>query len=342
MDGILFGHTYDEIISMENLLEAWQEFAKGKRSRQDVLEFERDLMPNLFSLHGRLKAETYRHAAYAAFTISDPKTRRIHKATVEDRVLHRALYRKLYQFFDRTFIADSFSCRIGKGTHKALDRFDRMARQASKNHRRTVWVLKGDIRKFFASVDQRILLEMVDRRIADKRLVRLLGIILESFSSGDSGIGLPLGNLTSQLFANVYLDAFDQFVKHRLCQKFFIRYADDFAFLSDGRQCLERLLPIAEDFLWRELRLRLHPAKVELRTVASGVDFLGWIHFPDHRVLRPATKRRMLKAIGGETSRAALASYEGLLKHGNTAALRREIHQKSPGRDEIANCLRHR
>ena len=342
MDGILFEHSYDEMISMENLLEAWQEFVKGKRSRTDVQEFEQDLMHNLFSLYERLKTETYHHAAYVAFTVSDPKTRRIHKASVADRVLHRALYRKLYPFFDRTFIADSFSCRIGKGTHKALDRFGRMARRVSKNHRRTVWVLKGDIRKFFASVDQRILLETLDRRITDKRIVRLLWIILGSFSSGTSGIGLPLGNLTSQLFANAYMDALDQFVKHRLHARHYIRYADDFVIFSDERRYLERLLPMVDDFLRCALGLRLHPKKVEIRTVASGVDFLGWVHFFDHRVLRTATKRRMLKVIGGGTSSASLASYIGLLKHGNTITLRRAMVQKSPLDGEIADCRRHR
>ncbi len=311
---------------MDNLLEAWQEFIQGKRSRADVQEFGRDLMSNLFALHQRLEDGTYIHAPYSAFTISDPKTRSIHKASVADRVLHRAIYRKLYPSFDRTFIADSFSCRMGKGTHKALDRFERMAGQASKNHRRTVWVLKCDVRKFFASIDQRVLLAMLDARLADKRFVRLFGIILGSFSAGETGIGLPLGNLTSQLLANVYLDAFDQFMKHKLRVKYYVRYADDFVILSDERQYLECLLPMIADFLWRELRLRLHPGKVELRTVASGVDFLGWTHFPDHRVLRTVTKRRMLNALNGGATKPVVASYRGLLTHGNAHGLARFLN----------------
>ena len=312
---------------MENLLAAWQEFIIGKRSRADVQTFARDLMHNLLVLHEHLASGTYFHAPYMAFTISDPKTRSIHKASVADRVLHRAIYRKLYPFFDRIFVSDSFSCRMGKGTHRALDRFDRMARQVSKNHRRTVWVLKCDVRKFFASVDQRILLGMLHERIIDKRLVQLFQTVLGSFSTRTVGVGLPLGNLTSQLFANVYLDAFDQFMKQRLHVKRYIRYADDFAILSDERQYLECLLPIIADFLWRELRLQLHPMKVELRTVASGVDFLGWIHFPDHRVLRTTTRRRMFESMRDTLKLTSVASYQGMLRYGNSRGIQAQVDE---------------
>ncbi|MBI4599152.1 hypothetical protein HY734_03090 [Candidatus Uhrbacteria bacterium] len=310
---------------MENLLEAWQEFVKGKRSRDDVQAFERSLMENLFSLHTRLTDMTYRHAPYQAFIISDPKTRHIHKASVADRVLHRALYRRLYPFFDRTFIADSFSCRMGKGTHKALDRFNVFARKVSQNHRKTVWVLTCDIRKFFASIDQRVLLTMLDGYIADKRIVRLLETILQSFSSGIEGIGLPLGNLTSQMLANVYLNAFDQFVKHRLRVKLYIRYADDFVLFSEHREYLENILEEIDAFLFQRLRLSLHPRKIELRSIASGIDFLGWVHFPHYRVLRTSTKRKMLKNLKGSAKPETLASYLGLLRHGDTYELSQQI-----------------
>ncbi len=324
MTGNLFAHSYDEVISVENLLEAWQEFVKGKRSRADVQAFGRDLMHNLLLLHERLRKGVYRHGAYTAFTVSDPKTRQIHKAAVADRVLHHALYRKLYPLFDRTFIADSFSCRNGKGTHKALDRFRDMARQVSKNNHRTVWVLKCDIRKFFASIDQCILFHALDVCIADRRIMWLIGIILHSFSP-ETGIGLPLGNLTSQLFANVYMDAFDQYVKHVLRVKHYIRYADDFVFLADDRSEHERTLPWARHFLQARLGLCLHLNKVSISTLASGVDFLGWVHFPDHRVLRTITKRRMIKAVDSNMAQEARASYLGLLQHGNGYHLSRRI-----------------
>jgi retron-type reverse transcriptase len=317
MSRILFEHTYDEIISPENLLESWCEFVKGKRSRVDVQVFELDLMSNILSLHESLRDDTYRHSAYQAFTVSDPKARNIHKASVKDRLLHRAIYRKLYPFFDRTFITDSFSCRLNKGTHRALDRFACLARRSSSNHCKTVWVLKCDIRKFFASINHDRLLALLDARIIDKRLVALLYQIVGSFDSDTAGVGLPLGNLTSQLFANVYMDVLDQFVKHRLHTKHYIRYADDFVFMHKDRGYLESVLPLVETFLSDELRLQLHPDKIELKTVASGVDFLGWVHFPGHRVLRTTTKRRMLRTIAYDRRPQVIASYLGLLKHGN-------------------------
>src|SRR3989338_2419324 len=127
-------------------------------------------MSNLLLLYECLTNMTYEHAPYEAFVISDPKTRSIHKASVGDRVLHRALYRTLYPFFDRMFIADSFSCRIGKGAHKALKRFEYFSRKVSKNNHKTVWVLKCDVKKFFASIDHGILLKILDTHIVDKRI----------------------------------------------------------------------------------------------------------------------------------------------------------------------------
>lgn len=319
-----FDHTYEDVISIENLLEAWREFVKGKRNRKDAQEFERHLMMNILSLHERLADRTYRHSPYEAFGISDPKPRRIHKASVGDRVLHRAVYRKLYPFFDRTFITDSFSCREGKGTHKALDRFRRMAWETGRNHTRTCWVLKCDIRRFFASIHHGALLDILAAKIREPAIVELLRTVVGSFDSGTPGTGLPLGNLTSQLFANVYMNEFDQFVKHRLKARHYIRYADDFAALSEDRGSLEGILSEMDQFLRGMLRLNLHPDKVFIKTFASGVDFLGWIHFPDHRVPRTATKRRMMRRLAEHPTNETLASYTGLLEHGNAHRLRRE------------------
>lgn len=310
---------------MDNLLGAWSEFLHGKRSRADVQLFESNLMDNLLALHRSLVDTSYTHDPYEAFAVSDPKPRQIHKASVRDRVLHRAVYRTLYPFFDRLFIHDSYSCRIDKGVHKALNQFTSYARRASHNHRRTVWVLKCDIRKFFASIRQETLLAILAGRIPDARVNGLLGKIIRSFSSTAPGVGLPLGNLTSQLFANVYMNEFDQFVKHTLRVKYYVRYADDFVFLSTDRNWLQELLPMIQDFLSRMLHFELHPHKVELRTVSSGVDFLGWVHFTDHRVLRTVTKRRMLANIDLYSPDEQIASYKGLLGHGNGFQLQKQI-----------------
>lgn len=324
--GYSWNLRYEHIISVENLLEAWQEFVKGKRKRADVQEFERHLMRNLITLHHDLANGTYQHGGYKHFKISDPKPRDIHKASVRDRLLHHALYRKLYPFFDRTFVADSYSCRIGKGTHRAMNRFRSFAYTVSRNDTRTCWVLKCDIRKFFASVDQTALMDILRSRIFDQNILALIGRVVSSFSSTTPGKGLPLGNLTSQLLVNIYMNEFDQFVKHKLKATHYIRYADDFVFLSPDRAWLTALLPPVREFLGAKLKLKLHPDKISIRTLASGVDFLGWVHFPDHRVLRTATKRRMFRRIE-ETKRKSetISSYLGLLAHGNARKLGAEL-----------------
>ncbi len=318
---IQFNHSYEYIISLENLLAAWQEFVRGKRQRQDVQEFGLKLMDNVLSLHRDLAAKIYYHGGYQAFNISDPKPRNIHKAMVRDRLLHHALYRVLYPFFDRTFIADSYSCRVGKGTHRALSRFRGFATQVSHNHTRTCWVLKCDVRKFFASIDQAVLMNIVRSYVPDQDIVWLISQIVGSFHLLRVGVGLPLGNLTSQLLVNVYLNEFDQFMKHKLRARYYIRYADDFVVLSRDRLWLEGVLPQLAVFLCSRLRLTLHPDKVSISTVASGVDFLGWVHFPDHRVLRTATKQRMLRRLRENQSQPTLRSYLGLLRHGNAYGL---------------------
>ena len=326
MSHIQLIHNYDTIISLDNLLLAWEEFKIGKKSRKDVQEFERNLMTNIISLHQDLVNKTYRHSQYEAFKISDPKPRDIHKAKVRDRLLHHAIYRVLYPFFDKTFIADSYSCRVNKGTHKAIDRFRQFTYKVSKNHTRTAWVLKCDIRKFFASIDQKVMLEIIKDYIPDKDIFSLLSEIVGSFHSTEKGKGLPLGNLTSQLFINIYMNEFDQFMKHKIKAKYYIRYADDFLILSDDKRWLIDILPKISDFLENKLNLHLHPKKVSITTIASGVDFLGWILFPDHRVVRTITKQRMFRGIKKKQgSPQTVQSYLGLVSHGNAKKLKGNI-----------------
>ncbi len=322
---IQLGHEYKDIISIDNLLSAWQEFLRGKKNKKDVQEFQFRLMDNILSLHADLSNHKYKHGSYQRFSISDPKPRIIHKATVRDRLLHHAVYRKLYPFFDKIFVPDSFSCRLNKGTHKAINRFREFAFIISKNNTRTCWILKCDVRKFFASIDQAVLMQILDKRIPDKNIVNLLNEIIGSFNSGKKGIGLPLGNLTSQLFANVYMNQFDQFVKHEVKARYYIRYADDVVIFSQDKMYLKNLIPVVNTFLKDKLKLTLHPDKIYLKTLASGVDFLGWIHFPDHRILRTKTKHRMLRRLEYTQTSEVMESYLGLLKHGNTQKIKEEL-----------------
>ncbi len=306
-------------------MEAWQEFLLGKRNKPDVQEFSLCLMNNVFNLHNDLSNHTYKHGGYQQFKINDPKPRTIHKASVKDRLLHHAVYRILYPFFDKKFIADSFSCRNNKGTHKALNKFREFSYIVSKNNTNTCWILKCDIKKFFASVDQQILIKILEKYISEKDIINFLKEIIFGFKPN----GLPLGNLTSQLFANVYLNEFDQFVKHKLKVKYYIRYADDFVILSENKNYLKNIIPELKYYLKNNLKLEIHPNKIFIKTLNSGVDFLGWINFTDHRVLRTKTKNRILKRIKNNSSIETLNSYSGLLKHGNMNKMIKKLFKET-------------
>ncbi len=319
---------------MENLYEAWTEFVRGKKYKKDVAIFSLNLSHNIFILHEELKNKTYCHGAYKAFAINDPKPRSIHKATVRDRLLHHAVYRVLYPYFDQKFVYDSYSCRYNKGTHKALDRFAHFFHKVSRNNHRTCWVLKCDVRKFFASVDHSILLDIVKKHMPDPDINWLIQNIIGSFQSTKAGKGLPLGNLTSQLLVNVYMNEFDHYAKHMLKQECYIRYADDFVIMSHVRNELTKLIPEIDRFLEGNLKLSLHPNKVFIKTFASGIDFLGWVHFPDHQVLRTATKKRIFRNMHEEMKEETTQSYIGLLSHGNGLKLKKRIQMISDSRTE--------
>lgn len=307
------------------MLEAWKEFVRGKRNKKDVQEFQLRLMDNILDLHLDLKNKTYRHDGYYAFNISDPKPRNIHKATVRDRLLHHAVYKVLYPYFDKRFIHSSYSCRLNKGTHKAINQFHKYFQKVSRNNIRTCWVLKCDIKKFFASIDHNSLRYIVTKYTNNAEIDWLLDQIITSFHSTRYGKSLPLGNLTSQLLANVYMNEFDQYIKHKLKIKYYIRYADDFVILSSNKTALLGNIRYIVCYLNDKLKLSLHPDKVFIKTFASGIDFLGWVHFPNHRVLRTTTKRRMLKKLSTNPSQESQASYLGLLKHGDTYRIREHI-----------------
>ena len=317
---------FEKIFSFANLFSAWQEFKKGKTKKKDVAEFACDLIHNLSILENDLMSGQYKHAGYFHFKISDPKPRDIHKASVRDRVVHHAIYRALYPYFDNKFIYDSYSCRVGKGTHKAIYRFENFIQKVSRNDTQPCWVLKCDIKKFFASIDHDILKSILAKHIDVKETLWLLNQIIDSFQTCvrqdlTQSRGLPLGNLTSQLLVNIYMNEFDQFVKRELKIKYYIRYSDDFIVLSRDKKYLENTLEQMKYFLENNLKLTMHPDKVFIKTISSGMDFLGWVNFSKHRVLRTTTKKRAIRALLHNPKKAVQASYLGLLKHGNTNKL---------------------
>ena len=306
-------NIFQKIIAPENLFSAWKEFKKDKTSKKDVLKFEYNLEENIFTLYRELKRKTYHHCGYFGFYIHDPKRRHIHKALVRDRIVHHALFLLLNPMFEPTFIYDSYSCRKGKGTHRAVNRLRGIFRKVSKNKTKTCHVLKCDIKKFFESVNHKTLIEILKRKIKDKDVIWLVEKIINSFNPG-----IPIGNLTSQLFANIYLNELDQFIKHKLKAKFYIRYTDDFIIVNNEEVELVKWLKDIKTFLNQILKLELHPKKIILQKYHQGVDFLGYIQFPHHRLLRTKTKRRIFKRIRKGINEQSLQSYLGVLSHANS------------------------
>lgn len=320
---------------------SWNEFKRSKRNKADVQIFEFNLENHLFKLHWALKNGYYTHSQYKCFHISDPKPRIIHKATVCDRVVHHAVFRVLYPMFDRSFIYDSYSCRVGKGTHKAVKRLARFSRDVSRNFQQPCFILKCDISQFFASIDHQILKSLIAGRVADVKALNLVNKIIDSYKTdkemGTLGKGLPIGNLTSQLFANIYLHELDKFIKHRLKVKHYIRYTDDFAIVHKDKNYLENLVFKISKFLRKYLKLKFNSHKIVIRKFSQGIDFLGYIVFPYHKLLRTKTKKRMFKKLGQkqlefqqgiiseQSMNQTAQSYFGLLKHCNSLRIKGEV-----------------
>lgn len=226
--------------------------------------------------------------------IDDPKPRLISKASVRDRVVHRAIYRALCHIIDPSFIYASYASRIGKGTHHAFWRVRNLLRAMSKNHTRTCFVLQCDIRKFFDTVDQATLFDLVRNIVTNPQAVELLRGIIGSFHTLP-GKGMPLGNLTSQLFANMYMDPFDKFVAHGLGIASYVRYADDFLVVTDDERKAWNVARRMTLFLKEKLSLDLHPRKVTVRKTAWGIDFVGYVALSRYAVPRRKTARRILR-----------------------------------------------
>jgi RNA-directed DNA polymerase len=324
--------------SLDHLFCSWNYFRQGKRKRKDIQLFERHLEDNIFQLQRDLATFQYRHSSYDQFFVTDPKQRHISKAMVRDRLVHQAVYAVLADVFDKTFIFHSLSCRVGKGTHIGIDLLRRMIRKVSANGKLTCYALKMDIKRFFDTIDHQILKTLLKRKIRDEKVTQLIELIIDSFTiQKGKAAGLPLGNVTSQLFANVYLHELDHFVKHVLREPHYLRYCDDFLILSTDYQHLVSILLRIQIFLNQNLRLTLHPKKVTIRKLSQGIDFVGYVLFEHHTLVRSRTKRRMKQKLSstfeeylmGKTDVSSMdqrvQSYLGILSHANQHTLSESI-----------------
>lgn len=337
---------YTQVCDWENLYRAYSKAAKGKRGRVPAASFEYYLEDNLIQLQRELVTKAYQPGAYHSFFIHEPKRRLISAAPFRDRVVHHALCNVIEPIFERSFIGDSYANRVGKGTHRALDR----CQQFSRRYR---YALQCDIRKFFPSIDHFVLREILGRKIQDGDVLWLVDHILESgigvlseeyemvYFPGDDLFavlrprGLPIGNLTSQFWANCYMNPFDHFVKRELRCKGYLRYVDDFVLFADDKRVLWDWLRAIEARL-ASLRLTIHSGS-HPRPVTEGLPFLGFVIYPDRRKLkrrkgihfRRRFRIRVAQYLAKEITLDELtASVRGWVNHtryGNTVGLRKTV-----------------
>ena len=318
-------HLWSKVLDWDNLLLAYREAAKCKRYKREVLRFGLWLSPHLLELQERLTDGTWTPGPYRTLEVFEPKHRLVHAPCFPDRVVHHALVQVIGPLFERRFLDCSFACRVGKGTHAASEAVTRMLRSAYDTWGR-VYVLKADISQYFASIDREILLRIIARTVGDPDVLRLIRSLVMECGCIPGARGLPLGALTSQLFANAYLDQLDHFVKDRLRVRHYVRYMDDFVILGPGKAGLWELLAEIRDFLASELRLSLNP-KTSVFPASHGVDFAGYRHWTTHCLPRKRNVRRAARKFAGlsrvyargevdlDTVRSVVASFVGYMQH---------------------------
>lgn len=347
--GNVYRHLYPQVHDWENLLLAWRKAAKGKRGLAPAATFEMALAANLLVLQDELASKSYQPGGYTSFHIREPKRRLISAAPFRDRVVHHALCNVIEPAFEASFIDHSYANRVGKGTHRALDSGQGWMQQYS-------FVLQCDIRQFFPSIDHRILQRILNRRIQDGGIRRLIGKILTSgagvlseeyamiYFPGDDLFavnrprGLPIGNLTSQFWANCYLNEFDHFVLRELGCPAYLRYVDDFLLFANSKSDLWRWKNAIRQRLG-ELRLVLHENQAQVRPTSEGVRFLGFVLDPTHRLLlrrkgihfRRTFLARLESYRRGDLPRAeldrSLRSWINHVRYANSWGLRKALLQ---------------
>lgn len=345
------------LFSYRNIYQSYLDCRRNKRNSANALKYEINADKNNLELEAQLKDHSYHPSRSILFAVRKPKMREIFAADFKDRVVHHLLVRYLEKIWEPVFIHDSYACRVGKGTHEAVNRLRAFQRKITCNGKVRAYYLQLDIKDFFTSIDKEILFSILQKRMKDPEASWLTKTIIFwdctrlYVARGDKGLlrnvpenkslfgkdnkrGLPIGNLTSQFFANVYLDTLDQFVKHTLKSKYYLRYVDDFVILSRDKEELLDFKNRISDFIESTLKIKLHPKRHRLLPISSGIDFLGYIVRPQYVLVR----RRLLNNLKQKVReyqaapikdekklQATLASYGGHFKWANTYRLRASL-----------------
>lgn len=327
-----YRNLYDKLCSYDNLLLAFNKAKKRKSKKPYVQTFEKNLKSELYKLQWELLTGIYRPAPLTTFIVRDPKTRKISASHFRDRIVHHAICNIIEPIYESRFIYDTFANRKEKGTLGTLQRFDQFMRKVSHG-----FALKADIKKYFENVDQKTLLKIIKIRIKDETVVDLISIVLQNHKTSRTGKGMPLGNLTSQFFANIYLAELDNFVKHELRAKYYIRYVDDFVILSQDRSQLQDWQEKINTFLKNELQLMLHQEKTKIIRIQDGVPLVGFKVYHRYKIIKKSNRLRFFRrldmykhglqtrSITPEHVQLGISGWEGYAKMGNTYKLREEI-----------------
>ncbi len=338
---------YEKLISIQSLQKAYWN-AKRHKNNSVIEEFHKNHIVEILRLHKELKQKKYTPQPLKTFILRDPKTRTICVSDFRDRIVHHALVGALQPIFEPRFIFDSYASRKGKGTLKAVYRLDSFLRKVTRNgtlrpdektnNEVIGFVLKADIKHYFDAVNHEVLMSILSKKIKDDNILWLTRTILKNYNSGEEGKGMPLGNWTSQFFANVYLNELDQYIKHVLKAKFYVRYVDDFIIVHRSKRVLEEYKTRIDDFL-NSLKLELHPQKCSILPLKNGVPFVGYTVFYHYKTIRKRNVRNIFSKTSSllqnreDKSRYAsvlsmLSGWNAYASHGNTFQLRRKILEK--------------
>ena len=354
---------FDIIANFESLYIAYRKARLGKQGKPKICEFDFYLEAELGKLEYELRSGQYRPSAYTHFKVREPKLRQVSAPAFRDRVVHHSLVAQIEPLFDKQFIYDSYACRKNKGTHLGAKRVKKflMAARTKYGKNQPIYALQADIKQFFQSIDWNILLQLINRTITCPQTYDLIEKIITSYKPATpqsaqlnlfdqshhhqvAGIrvGSPIGNLTSQLFANVYLNQLDHFIKDRLQEKHYARYMDDFLIIHPDKEHLLRLQSKIKKFLQEKLKLKFHPKKITIKHAKNGIPFVGYRIFYDHVLIRGNTLRRMQKNYRNKVKaqkedkiipaklRATESALYGHFNHADTYGLEQKMFSAKP------------
>lgn len=310
------GNLFEKIISVENLIIADAKAQKGKPNQYGVIIHNKNRESNILKLHDMLVSKTYKTSKYDIFKVFEPKERDVYRLPYfPDRICHHAIMNVLEPIFVAVFTSDSYSCIKGRGTHKASFNL----RKSLNNVDQTTYCLKLDIKKFYPNIDHSILKALLRKKFKDEDLLWLLDEII------DSAPGLPIGNYLSQYLANFYLTYFDHWIKEQLGVKYYFRYADDIVILHKDKDYLHRVLKVIEDYFDLFLKLEVKGNWQVFPVESRGIDFVGYVHFHTHVLLRKSIKQRFARMLKKRKNSQSIASYNGWLKHCDSKNLSKKL-----------------